>query len=113
MMVSGIPAGAKWIIGEFNDKSYSPLSSKGGHGIVAWPVKGTKTKLFSVPGMTARLPGGAKLMKPARSTGKYASKGYLPPCSGGKGNRYSVDLKAVDAKGKVLDKIRNVSIGRY
>ncbi|MDU8927171.1 hypothetical protein RXV86_07230 [Alisedimentitalea sp. MJ-SS2] len=113
MMVTGIPKGAKWIIAEFNDKSYSPLSSRGGHGIVAWPVKGTKTKLFAVPGMKSKLPGGARLIKPARSTGKYKSNGYLPPCSGGKGNRYTVDLKAVDANGKVLDKVRNLSIGRY
>ncbi|MDQ2091686.1 hypothetical protein [Marimonas arenosa] len=113
MVVSGIPAGAVWIIAEFNDKSYSPLSSKGGHGIVAWPVKGSKTKLFAVPGMKSRLPGGARLVKAARSTGKYASDGYLPPCSGGRGNRYAVDLKAVDAKGKILAKISNFAIGRY
>lgn len=113
MTVSGIPAGAVWIIGEFNDKSYSPLSSKGGHGIVAWPVKGSKAKLFAVPGMTAKLPNGARLIKAARSTGKYASKGYLPPCSGGRGNRYAVDIKAIDAKGNVLAKIGNFTIGRY
>lgn len=43
----------------------------------------------------------------------YASAGYLPPCSGGRGNRYTVDVKILDAAGKVLDTQRNVAIGRY
>ena len=58
------------------------------------------------------MPKGAKVIKRARSTGKYASKGYLPPCSGGRGNRYTVDVKAVDAKNKVLEKT-TLDIGRY
>ena len=64
--LSGIPAGTVFIIGEFNDRDYPPLSTKG----------------------------------------------YLAPCSGGRGNRYFVDLKAVDGAGKVLDKVR-VEMGRY
>ena len=49
----------------------------------------------------------------AKSTGKYASPGYLPPCSGGRGNLYTVDLKAIDGQGKVLSEIKNFQIGRY
>jgi len=113
MKVSGIPDGAVWIIAYFNDKSYKPLSRNGGHGTIAFPVTGTTTTLPAVPGMTANLPGGARVIKAARSTGAYASPGYLPPCSGGRNNRYTVDLKAVDAKGNVLDQILNVNIGRY
>jgi hypothetical protein len=113
MTVSGIPAGTAWIVMEFNDKSYQPLSRNGGHGILAYPAKGATTSVPALPGMTNRLPGGAVVMKKARSTGKYASPGYLPPCSGGKGNQYTVDVKAVDAGGKVLARKTNISIGRY
>jgi hypothetical protein len=63
--------------------------------------------------MTATLPGGARVIKAARSSGDYASAGYLPPCSGGRGNRYTVDLKAIDKAGKVLDEITNFDIGKY
>lgn len=113
MQVSGIPQGAVWIVAAFNDKSYKPLSRNGGHGTIAFPVRGATTDLPAVPGMTARLPKGAQVVAKAKSTGSYASPGYLPPCSGGKGNRYTVDLKAVDKQGKVLGEIRNFDIGRY
>ncbi|RKF15098.1 hypothetical protein D6850_09600 [Roseovarius spongiae] len=113
MRVTGVPQGARWIVADYNDKSYKPLSQNGGHGRIAYPVKGATTDLPPLPGMTARLPGGAKVVKAARGTGKYASPGYLPPCSGGKGNRYTVDLRAVNANGKTLAMIRNVDIGRY
>lgn len=113
MRVSGIPADARFIVAYFNDKSYKPLSRNGGHGTIAFPVRGAVSDLPAVPGMTASLPGGARVVAAAKSTGKYASPGYLPPCSGGRGNLYAVDLKAIDAQGKVLDEIRNVAIGRY
>lgn len=112
MKVSGIPAGASMIIVEYDDKSYPPLSSKGGHGTLGYPVKGASATLPSVPGMTDKLSGGVQVVRKARSSGEYASKGYLPPCSGGRGNKYTATLKAVDAGGKVLDKTM-ITIGRY
>lgn len=63
--------------------------------------------------MTAKLPAGAQVIKAARGKGKYASPGYLPPCSGGRGNRYTVDLRAVDGAGKVLEMLSKVAIGKY
>lgn len=113
MRVSGIPSGAVWIIAYYNDKSYGPLSRDGGHGTIGYPVKGATTDLSAVPGMSAKLPGGVRVIKPARSSGDYASAGYLPPCSGGRGNRYTVDLVAIDKAGKVMDAIRNFDIGKY
>lgn len=113
MTVSGIPAGTVWLIAYYNDKSYSPLSQNGGHGTIGYPVKGATADLPAVPGMTAKLPGGVRVIKPARATGDYASPGYLPPCSGGRGNRYTVDIRAVDASGKVLSELKNVDIGKY
>lgn len=113
MQISGVPQGAAWIVVAFNDKSYKPLSRNGGHGTIAWPAKAGTTMLNPVPGLSAKLPHGAQVIAPAKSTGKYASAGYLPPCSGGRGNTYAVDIKVIDGAGKVLAKKNGVTIGRY
>lgn len=113
MRVTGIPAGTVWIVAYYNDRSYAPLSSNGGHGTIAYPVSGSSADLPALPGMTANLSHGAQVVAAARSTGQYASPGYLPPCSGGRNNRYTVDLRAVSSGGQVLDQIRNFDIGRY
>lgn len=112
MTVSGLPEGAAWIYVEFNDRDYKPLSRKGGHGIIGYPVSGSTVKLHPVPEKTKKLPGSAKVIRAAKSSGKYASRGYLAPCSGGKGNRYFADVKAVSAKGKALEVVR-VELGKY
>jgi hypothetical protein len=112
MQVTNLPAGTAWVYVEYNDRDYKPLSKKGGHGIIGYPVKGASADLYSVPGLVGKLPGKARVISAARGTGKYASDGYMPPCSGGKGNRYFAEVKAVSASGKVLEKAR-VNIGRY
>ncbi|MCF3593439.1 hypothetical protein LZG00_05450 [Rhodobacteraceae bacterium LMO-12] len=112
MKVTGLPAGTVAILVEYDDKSYRPLSKNGGHGSLIYPAKGNAANLPAVPGLSGKLPHGVKVHKPARGTGKYASKGYLPPCSGGKGNKYTATLKAISANGKTLEK-KTVSIGRY
>jgi hypothetical protein len=112
MKIVGLPQGTAWILVEYNDKSYQPLSTKGGHGSIGYKVSGTSATLPAIPGMTKDLGSKAWVVKPARSTGDYASKGYLPPCSGGRGNRYSADVKAVDSAGKVLETVK-IEIGRY
>ena len=110
--VTGIPAGTVMLVVEYNDKSFSKPSSKGGHGTIGYPVKGTSGTFPAVPGLSANLPGGVRVIKKARSTGDYASAGYLPPCSGGRGNKYQADVKAVSAAGKVLAKAK-MDLGRY
>lgn len=112
MRVSGLPAGTQWVFVEYNDRDYRPLSTRGGHGVIGYPVSGTSADLYAVPGLKGKLPGKARVIKKARTSGKFASAGYLPPCSGGRGNRYFADVKAVDANGKVLEKAR-VEMGRY
>ena len=112
MQVTGIPAGTRFIIAEYNDKDYRPLSRNGGHGTIAYQVSGTSARLPAVPGMTANLPRGVSVVKKARATGQFASDGYLPPCSNGRRNMYAVELKAIDAQGKVLDKV-GLNLGRY
>ncbi|MGI3168721.1 hypothetical protein ACRARG_06195 [Pseudooceanicola sp. C21-150M6] len=112
MKVSGLPAGTAAVLVEYDDKSYSKLATKGGHGTLLYPAKAGTVTLPSVPGLTDQLPGGVRVHKKARGTGKYASKGYMPPCSGGKGNRYTATLYPIGADGKKMDKVL-VEIGRY
>ena len=112
MMIKGLPAGTAAVVVEFNDKSYPPLSTNGGHGAIGFKVSGKTANLPAVPGMTNKVPKGSYVVHAARSSGEYASKGYLPPCSGGRGNRYEAVVKALGADGKLLEKV-SISIGRY
>lgn len=112
MKVTGLPAGTAWVYVEYNDKDYRPLSKNGGHGVIGYPANGNAVDLYSVPGLVGKLPGKARVVSAARGTGDYASNGYMPPCSGGAGNRYFAVIKAISSDGKVLEK-QQVNIGRY
>jgi len=112
MQVSGIPDGTAEIVVQYNDRDYAPLARNGGHGTIAFPVTGSTATLPSVPGMTSELGGAARLVSAARSTGQYASSGYLPPCSGGRGNVYEAVVTAVSADNTLLA-TQTVRIGRY
>ena len=119
LQVDNIPAGTNAIIVEFNDRDYQPLSRNGGHGKIGfWILEGSSSALLpSVPGETNDLPEGSFVEKDNRATGAYARPGYLPPCSGGRGNRYFAEVKAVQKvegkkKPKVLAKTR-IQLGRY
>jgi len=96
LVVEGIPAEANAIIVEFNDASYMELSTDGGHGKIGFWVDGAgKAVLASVKGHTDKLPDGTFVEKRNRASGSYATPGYLPPCSGGAGNSYFANVKAV------------------
>ncbi|WGI20228.1 hypothetical protein [Amylibacter sp. IMCC11727] len=112
MVISGLPEGTEWVLVEYNDRDYKPLSKRGGHGSIGYPVKGSSAKLPAVKANSSKLAGGAFVHKRAKSKGKYASKGYLPPCSGGAGNRYFADVHAMNGKKKKLGSAR-VELGKY
>jgi len=112
MKVSGLPSGTVAILVEYDDASYEPLSKDGGHGSLIYPAKGDSADLPSVPALSDQLPHGVTVHKPARGTGKYASKGYLPPCSGGNGNTYTATLKAIGDDGKMIEET-TVTMGKY
>ena len=113
LTVSGIPEGTTAILVEFNDASYQPLSTRGGHGIVGFEYAGDgEAVLPPVPGGTEETVAGTWIEKKNRATGAWKSPGYLPPCSGGRGNRYFAVVKAVDAGKKVLAKAK-IKLGRY
>ena len=112
IILQGLPEGTVQMRVEFNDKSYGPLANNGGHGVIGFLVSGPNAVLPAVPGMTADLPAGAEVLAAARSSGQYASPGYLPPCSGGRGNRYMADVIALDAGGAELARVA-AELGRY
>lgn len=116
LVVGNIPSGADALIVQFNDLSYMPLSKNGGHGSikVAVPAGASEVTVPSVPGETFDVPAGVEIHKPHRATASGIGKGaYLPPCSGGKGNKYVADVLAVDsAKGMILGTAR-ITLGKY
>ena len=97
LRVSNIPAEADAIVVEFNDLDFQPLSNKGGHGKIGFEIEigAGEAELMAVPGGTKKMPDGVWMVKKNRATGGWFSQGYLPPCSGGKGNRYVADVLAV------------------
>lgn len=121
IMVNNIPKGANAIIMEVNDLGYAPLSRNGGHGKIGfWIEKNSSTAiLIPVPEDKAKnLPAGTFIERASLSKGKYASNGYLAPCSGGRNHLYVADIKAVykaktdDEKSMLLGET-NIQFGRY
>nr|WP_143027045.1 hypothetical protein [Rhodospira trueperi] len=114
LAVSALPAGTSEIVLAFNDLSYPPLARNGGHGKIGFPVPdgADSVMLPAVPGETRDLPGGAYVVARNRASGSYSAPGYLPPCSGGKGNTYNAVVTARDASGTPLAEGR-ITLGRY
>ncbi|UYN99115.1 MAG: hypothetical protein KIT02_14460 [Devosia sp.] len=110
--ISGLPAQTTAIQIEYNDISYVPMAFNGGHGVIEYAVSGEGADLPVLPAMTADLPPGASLVSAGRGSGQYASDGYMPPCSGGRGHRYQALVKAMGADGAVLESQR-VEMGLY
>ena len=101
--LSNLPDATQTIHIEFNDLSFPPLAENGGHGIIGFDASGEGAmQLPSVPGLSADLPSGIFVVRAARTSGRYASDGYLPPCSGGRGNEYSADITAWVFHGRQL-----------
>ncbi len=107
-----IPAGTVRLVLEFDDEDYAPLSSDGGHGKFAYAVAAGAAEVVvpSIPqGITGGFPPGVSMLASNRS---QIAAGYLPPCSGGRGHRYSVTVRAMSAAGKTLAK-SDLALGRY
>ena len=45
MKVTNLPKATAWGYVEYNDRDYQPLSYKGGHGVIGYPVKGGSADL--------------------------------------------------------------------
>jgi len=94
LTVAGIPAEADALVLEFSDRSYGPMNH-GGHGKVGYRIApGAGTVVApSFAGETFTLPAGYFLISKHKGGGEPGA--YLPPCSGGKSNKYYVTVKAV------------------
>ena len=104
--VAGIPASAVTIELSFNGTSNRNPTAfiNGGHGVIHYQIPNAgagEVIVPSFPGQTDKLAAGFVVKRdysPASSE-TFGRKGYLPPCSQGSGNRYSVDIRALDAQG--------------
>lgn len=92
--VAGIPTEADALVLEFSDKNSSTMNY-GGHGKVGYRIApGSGTVVVpSFAGETFTLPEGFFLI--SKHKGWSEPGAYLPPCSGGKSNKYYVTVKAV------------------
>ncbi|MBU2590745.1 MAG: hypothetical protein ABIJ24_02695 [Nitrospinota bacterium] len=117
LLITNIPAEANAIIMEYSDKDHKPMDN-GGHGKIGYKIKPgiSEVTIPSVPGHTFKLPKGFFLVT-AHSNPKWDKAGaYMPPCSGGKGNRYYVTVKAVQvAEGKEAKVLAEgmIQLGKY
>ncbi len=89
--VSNYHAGAQAILLAFNDETYAPMNN-GGHGIVGFRINGRYASTGAVAGETDLKTQGNFIVADNRGG---QTPGYLPPCSGGRGNLYSVTVMAV------------------
>lgn len=98
--VQGIPAQANAIVMEYSDRSWPPMDN-GGHGKIGYTIsRGTKeVTIPSVPGHSFKLPEGFFIIDPHQSPEWDEPGAYMPPCSGGTGNKYYVTVKAVVLSG--------------
>lgn len=96
LVVKNIPEGTTAIVMEFSDRTMKPMDN-GGHGKVGYkiPAGSTEVTIPRVPGHTEDLPDGFFTVAVHRAAGWDTAGAYLPPCSGGRGNHYFIDVKAV------------------
>lgn len=95
LIVKNFPAGTNAIIMEYSDADWPPMD-EGGHGKIGYRIIEDTTEITipSVSANTFDLPEGFFLVA-AHAGGHFKAGAYMPPCSGGMGNRYYVTVKAV------------------
>lgn len=96
VQVKNIPAEANAVILEFSDRDASHMDN-GGHGMIGYKIEKNIGEVLvpSVKGHTFDLPQGFFLVSAHNNPSWDTAGAYMPPCSGGRGNRYYVTVKAV------------------
>lgn len=112
--LNNIPAKASKIVLAFSDETFQGMRD-GGHGVLAYKIaKNTSSVTIpAVKGETFELP--ANVTSEIKHRGeKFGKKegAYLAPCSGGKGNTYSVLIKAVGDDGETLSQT-SLTLGTF
>lgn len=120
LLITNLPSTTNKVILTFSDDTFTKMSN-GGHGIVSYKVdEGTKSiEIPSFPSETFNLPSNFKSIQSHGGTqwGKTAGA-YLAPCSGGRGNSYSMMIEAIhdfnleDKKPSLLGESR-LKMGSY
>ena len=91
LKITKISKGTDKIQTEYNAVDYAKLAN-GGHGILSFEHNGShQITIKSIQGETNDMPKGVTLI----SANRWSGFGYLPPCSGGAGSRYSVTAKVM------------------
>jgi hypothetical protein len=114
LALDGYHTGTQVILLAFNDETYEPMNN-GGHGIVGFRINGKYASTGAMAGEVNIISQGQFIVADNRG-GEVP--GYLPPCSGGRGNLYSVTVMAVTwadtnpPSYRVLNQTR-VELGRY
>lgn len=114
LYIDNLPANAKKVILKFNDKTFTKMDN-GGHGILSYEIQDGSVSVEIPPqiGETFELEEGFEVVKAHTGTRFNKKPGaYLAPCSGGKGNTYTVNIDLVDENGKVLFS-KELTLGKY
>lgn len=116
LTVSGIPEGANALVLEFSDGTYQPMDD-GGHGKVGFALEPGTTEVTvpRAPGHTSDLAAPFFVVAEHKAPTWDTAGAYLPPCSGGRGNRYYLTVKAVHRMGEELHELASVvlEMGKY
>lgn len=112
--LTGVPAGTSKVILAFSDETFAGMRD-GGHGVIAYniPKKTVNITVPSIKGETFDIPKNFSIVTKHRG-GKFGKTegAYLAPCSGGKGNTYSVEIKAIDNDNKTLG-TTSLTLGKF
>jgi hypothetical protein len=128
LRIGNIPAGANAVLVEFSDRTWWPMDH-GGHGTIGLWLGGlwldglwldskiASVTMPSVPGSMV-LPDKRLFIQAPHRGGRGKPGAYLPPCSGGHGNRYMARVMAVfqDSQSSVLPLVLAeavIFLGRY
>lgn len=116
IQVENISADTVKIVLSFNDHSAGPAFNNGGHGVLSYELgqkKGSSSIMIpSIPGQVSDLPNNFTVVRNFTSKAWDSGSGYLPPCSGGRNNLYSVDIRAYNENNELTGEAK-VRLGRY
>ncbi len=114
LYIENLPDGADKVIMKFNDKTFTKMDN-GGHGVLSYKIddESTNVEVPSQIGETFDLDDGFDVVSAHTGTRFNKKEGaYLAPCSGGKGNTYTLDISIVDSDNNILA-IKELVLGKY
>ncbi|HVS66038.1 MAG TPA: hypothetical protein VMT85_21340 [Thermoanaerobaculia bacterium] len=116
LKVTGIPDGANALVLEFSDASYAAMDD-GGHGKVGYLLEPGATEITvpRAPGHETELQEPFFVVMEHKAPSWDEAGAYLPPCSGGRGNRYYLTVKAVKRTGDEIQELAStlLEMGTY